>query len=471
MTEQATERLTILHTNDIHARLVGLAQVATLVSELRTATPNRVLYLDAGDIEDTSHRLSSLTKGTAMHRLLSAAGCEGAAIGNGGLLRYGPTMLERYAAAATYPLWLANLRSADGSVIPGVQPSSIMELPGLRLGVIGVTDPFDTYSRFFGLTALDIVGVVKELALELRAGGAEFILVLSHLGWEHEKRETFDDQQLALALQSEIDLIIGAHTHHLLPHGERIGRVWVAQAGQHAEYLGRVELARGASGWDVANIETLEVSESIQPSSIVLETQQRIEAELEMWLNEPVAVLSDAFSHADDAECATGNLIADALRDFWNAEIGLALTSTGSHASLEAGGLTRGALLGVTPSTANPGFTALTGAQVAQMLEAGLDVERARQRPKSLRGAAQGLMHVSGMTRRDGRWYVGAVPLEQNRSYRVGSSDAELEEDFGYVRADWNLKVEYDTSVVMGDVLEAYLKRVGVVTPETGRLG
>jgi 2',3'-cyclic-nucleotide 2'-phosphodiesterase (5'-nucleotidase family) len=466
-----TDRLTILHTNDIHARLPGLARVATMVSELRAATPNHVLYLDAGDIEDTGNRLSTLTKGTAMHRLLSAAGCEGAAIGNGGLLRYGPTVIEQYARAATYPLWLANLRGADGKVIPGTQASSLLHLPGLKLGVIGVTDPFDAYSRFFGLVALDIVETVKESALELRAGGAEFILVLSHLGWEHTRPETFSDQQLAAALQPEIDLIIGAHTHHLLPHGERIGRVWVAQAGQHAEHLGRVDLARGQSGWVVSEVQTLEVTNDIQPSNLVIEMQERIEAELEMWLGEPVAVLSGAFSHADDAECATGNLIADALRDFWKAEIGLALTSTGSHAGLEAGVLTRGALLGVTPSTANPGSTTLTGAQVAQMLEAGLDVERARQRPKSLRGAAQGLMHVSGMTRHDGVWHVGAALLEENRVYRVGSSDAELEEDFGYVERAWNLNVEYDTSVVMGDVLEAYLKRLGTASPETGRIG
>ena len=466
-----TERLTILHTNDIHARLTGLAQVATMVSGLRAATPNRVLYLDAGDIEDTVNRLSSLTKGTAMHRLLSAAGCEGAAVGNGGLLRYGPTILERYAEAATYPLWLANLRGADGGAIPGTRSASILELPGLRLGVIGVTDPFDSYSRFFGLTALDIAGVVKELALELRAQGAGFVLVLSHLGWAHERQETFNDQKLAAALQTEIDLIIGAHTHHLLPYGERIGRVWVAQAGQHAEHLGQVDLTNTESGWAVTNIQMLPVTDDVQPSSLVVETQHRIEAELEAWLNEPIAVLSGAFSHADDAECGAGNLIADALRDFWNAEIGLALTSTGSHAGFEAGVLTRGVLLGVTPSTANPGLTTLTGMQLLQILEAGLDAERAQQHPKSLRGAAQGLMHVSGMTRREGNWYVGSAPLEDTRSYRVGSSDAELEPDFGYVRADWNVQVQYDSSLVMGDALEAYLKRMGTAAPEAGRLG
>ena len=112
-----TERLTILHTNDVHGRLEGLARVATLVSEARATAAHPVLYVDAGDIEDTSNRLSNLTKGTAMHRLLSAAGCDASAVGNGGLLRYGPELLERYASAATYPLFLANLVASSNCSI------------------------------------------------------------------------------------------------------------------------------------------------------------------------------------------------------------------------------------------------------------------------------------------------------------------------------------------------------------------
>jgi hypothetical protein len=53
-----TKRLTILHTNDIHGRTEGLARVATLVAETRDNTAHPVLYLDAGDIEETNTRLS-----------------------------------------------------------------------------------------------------------------------------------------------------------------------------------------------------------------------------------------------------------------------------------------------------------------------------------------------------------------------------------------------------------------------------
>ena len=70
------QSLIILHTNDIHGRVEGLARIATLVEQIRQGQPDTpVLYVDCGDSEETANRLSNLTKGVAMHRLLSAAGC------------------------------------------------------------------------------------------------------------------------------------------------------------------------------------------------------------------------------------------------------------------------------------------------------------------------------------------------------------------------------------------------------------
>src|SRR5262249_51515430 len=85
------QRLILLHSNDIHGRVTGLARIATLVAQTRYAHPEiPVLYFDLGDIEDTTNRLSNLTKGVAMHRLLSTAGCNAAVIGNATTIRYGP---------------------------------------------------------------------------------------------------------------------------------------------------------------------------------------------------------------------------------------------------------------------------------------------------------------------------------------------------------------------------------------------
>ena len=471
-----TERLTILHTNDVHGRLEGLARVATLVSEARAASLHPVLHVDAGDIEDTSNRLSSLTKGTAMHRLLSAAGCDASAVGNGGLLRYGPALLERYALSATYPLYLANLVAGDGSSIAGVRSHGMLEVANAKIGVIGLTDPFDVYSSIFGLQALEIVPLVRRLALQLRAGGAEFILVLSHLGWQHQATDRVlpNDADLARALQTEIDLVIGAHTHHLLPHGERIGRVWVAQAGSYAQQLGRVELVRDSSGWQVESCATEAVLESVAEAKSVLDEKARIEAELETWLAEPLCTFTGDLTYAAATECGSGNVVADALQAFWDAEIGLSLGGMGFLSALSAGVATRGDIFERVPSSANPAVTHLHGWQILEMLVAGLDAAQASASPKSYRGAARGMMHVSNLLRRDGQWFVGTSshhkPLELERVYRVAASDAELEVDSGFTQNSWSIETQYDSSTIMREVLEGYMRNHPLIAPEIGRV-
>src|SRR5436190_15473699 len=116
------ERLTILHTNDLHGRVRQLARAATLVRRIRAEAAHPVVYVDAGDIEETTNRLSNLTKGTGMQPILAAAGCQAACVGNAVWLRYGAQVLAGHAAAAGFPLLLANLVP-----VPGVQPTATID--------------------------------------------------------------------------------------------------------------------------------------------------------------------------------------------------------------------------------------------------------------------------------------------------------------------------------------------------------
>ena len=461
-------RLTILHTNDIHGRLEGLARVATLVAQTRANSQHPVLYFDAGDIEETNTRLSSLTKGVAMHQLLSAAGCQAAAIGNGGLLRYSQSILEQYAKAASYPLFLANVVMPDGASVTGVQPSGILEVNGVKLGIIGLTDPFEAYTSFFGLRQLEIVAVVRQYALALRAQGADLIVVLSHLGWLHKDAAHFNDQHLAQALPNEIDLIIGAHTHHLLEHGERIGRVWVAQAGNYAEHLGRIECEANNGLWQVVSCSVQAITDEIQPAQAVLEKVSQINAELETWLNEPLCQLTADFSYHELNESAVGSLLADALRDYWNADVGVAMAGIGFEKPLLQGVLTRATLKDITIA-ANPAVCQLSGLELLELLERGQNPEQINTR--ELRGGmAFGTLHVSGVKRENQVWLFDNQPLEPLRIYRVAATDAELESSFGYLSKEQSLKVQYHSDIIVNEVLEQYVQKYPQLSPAVPRI-
>src|SRR5206468_3355286 len=127
---------------------------------------------------ETTNRLSNLTKGTAMHRLLSVAGCDAATVGNACWLRYGPASLTEHARASSYPQLLANFTGIEG-VVPSVLLGEV--------GIFGLTDPFERMENNvdWGFGRADILERATTLARELRAAGARLVVLLSHLGYEH----------------------------------------------------------------------------------------------------------------------------------------------------------------------------------------------------------------------------------------------------------------------------------------------
>jgi 2',3'-cyclic-nucleotide 2'-phosphodiesterase (5'-nucleotidase family) len=422
-------RLTLLHTNDIHGRVEGLARVATLVEQIRVETPHRVIYADAGDVEETTSRLSNLTKGVAMHQLLSAAGCEVAVVGNATWLRYGPQVIPDQARAASYPLLLANLEP-----VGGVQATALLG----NVGFVGVTDPFLTFlggEIDYGLNVLDEVEAVLDGARQLRDRGAELVVCLSHLGHRRVGEDleiATIDPELAERVQGAVDVIVGAHSHDLLPHGERIGSVTIAQAGCFAEQLGRIDVLDGEIRASV-----IRVTEDVPQHPRVLAAMAEAERSLDASLDEVIAELEQPL----DAQW-----IAEMLRERMGAEVGLATSAVVLDEALPPGPLRRGALWEVCHSTANPALTELTGAQLLQMLERGNEPAFVQTTSGPLRGKPRGPLHVAGPT-----------AIDPDRTYAVAATDFELERYGELVGAEWRLDVRYDYPTIIREAVEEHL--------------
>lgn len=118
--------LEILHWNDVHGRWDGLARMSARARAIRESAGHPVLLLDGGDVEEGSVPLSALSRGVAGWRLLGAAGVDAAVAGNGGLLRYGPALLPRYAEALGSAPLVCDVETQDGRVPDGAAPSSLL---------------------------------------------------------------------------------------------------------------------------------------------------------------------------------------------------------------------------------------------------------------------------------------------------------------------------------------------------------
>ena len=451
-------RAIILHTNDIHGRAEQFGRVLNVIEQTRADNPNTpVIYLDAGDCEDQSNRLSSLSKGTSMHEIIGLAKPAAMTVGNGSILRYGYQVLPNHAQAADCPLLCANLTLPDGKLMPGISDGVVIDCGEFKLGVIGLTAEFKVYEDTFGLKHQDAVETTRLAADELRDRGADVIVVLSHLGFS--LADATDDQNLAEVLGSAVDIIIGAHTHNLLANGVRRNSVVIAQAGEYAQHLGRIDVFWDNQAMTVDRVGVIEIDGAMPISPKVSRVEARLQEEMDDFLDEPIGYINTALNHSAMAECGVANLVADALRYYCNADIALSVAGFGFSEGLPKGDIERREIWERCPSTGNPGVVQLTGEQIGLMLLAGLDIERAAETPRALRGAARGLMHISGATIQGDAIVLDATgdPIDPDATYTVAATDGELEHGFGYALEEWRLEPDYEVPTIVRDVVEAYL--------------
>jgi 2',3'-cyclic-nucleotide 2'-phosphodiesterase (5'-nucleotidase family) len=146
-TEDDTVFITIVHTNDVHGRVwaeeggaMGYTHMAAIVKELREAGEN-VLLLDAGDTFQGSSA-ASLSQGESIVKIMNSMGYDAMVAGNHDFA-YGWQKLCELSEMANFPVLSANVVGQDGREL--LQPATIKELGGVRIGIFGLTTPETVY--------------------------------------------------------------------------------------------------------------------------------------------------------------------------------------------------------------------------------------------------------------------------------------------------------------------------------------
>lgn len=143
----ADKTVTLLFTNDVESAydpipafwlddqtmIGGIAEMTTLIQELRRQQPNVFLF-DAGDI--FTGALSKLTEGRLAFELMITMGYDAMAIGNHEF-EYGHEVFAWQKNRAPFPVLGANF-FYKGTDHPYAQAHAIIERNGIRIGVIGI---------------------------------------------------------------------------------------------------------------------------------------------------------------------------------------------------------------------------------------------------------------------------------------------------------------------------------------------
>lgn len=225
-------------TNDLHSHFDYWPQNVHYFKsqrELHNEKNETALFFDLGDHMDRFHPLTEGTMGKGNVELLNAAYYDYVTIGNNeGITFTKPALREAY-AGKQFDVVLSNLFHNDGSRPEWCSPYYLhtIEDGGLTLGITAVTAPF---TMFYNRLGWDIREPMEELppVLDELRQKADITIVMSHAGW-------FFDEKLANQ-RHDIDIIMGAHTHHLLENGRMVESTLITQNGRYGEYAGHIKI-------------------------------------------------------------------------------------------------------------------------------------------------------------------------------------------------------------------------------------
>lgn len=217
-----------------YGKVGGLDRLATLVKAIRAQRPANTLFLDSGDTWQGSYT-SLATQGADMVEAMNAMGVD--AMTAHWEFTYGTDRVKELIEKLSFPFLAGNVRDTEWEepVFDGV---AYFERGGVKVGVVGQAFPYTPVANprykiptwSFGIQEAR----VQELVDEARAAGAELVVLLSHNG--------FDVDRKMAGRVNGIDVILTGHTHDALPIVlEENGTLLVA-SGSHGKFLSRLDI-------------------------------------------------------------------------------------------------------------------------------------------------------------------------------------------------------------------------------------
>lgn len=323
--EAEPRQVTVLYVADLHGQMEahpemfsrgghevieeagGFARVAEAIRRIREERGGEVLVIDAGDTLQGSG-VAAASQGKDLVPALNAMGFDAAVPGNWEVV-YGVPALKQRQAELAYPLFAANVFDARTGE-RAFQPAFIKTVAGLKVAVVGYTDPdvplrqppgYSKGLRYEGPAAL------QEQLLEVRRReNPDVVLVVSHVGLH---------KAVALTERlSGIDVHLSADTHERTYRPiERDGK-WTVEPGAFGSFLGRLDLwvQDGKivdKKWQLIELTAREYAEEPRVAALVEKAtaaHPRLERE--------IAHVDHTLMRYDVVETQLDRVIADAIR-------------------------------------------------------------------------------------------------------------------------------------------------------------
>ncbi len=492
---RAEYELTILHTNDFHARFEpisqydgpcapeeneagecfgGTARLVNAIADAKADTGNYIL-VDGGD-QFQGTLFYTYYKGAMSAEMMNMLGYDAMTVGNHEF-DDGPKVLRQFVDALDFPILMSNADvTREPELADAIQKSTVIEEGGERIGLIGLTpqDTDELASPGENVSFSDPSEAVQAEVDRLTEDGVNKIVVLSHSGYETDKE--------VAANTTGVDVIVGGHTNTLLgdmegaegPYPTMVGETAIVQAYAYGKFLGALDVVFDDDGKIIAAMgQPIIIDSTILEDDATIARIQEMALPLDEIRNEVVAQSEapiDGGRETCRAEvCEMGVLIAEAMLDRVKDQgIDVAIQNGGGiRSSIDAGEVTMGDVLTVLPFQNTLSTFRVDGATLVAALENGVSqIEEGAGRFPQVAGMSYAFDPAAEPGSRVSDVMVGGEPVDPEKMYGVVSNNYVRNGGDGYSMFV-DAEDAYDYGPDVADVTAEYLADQGPYTPMT----
>ncbi len=471
----ADKSIVILSDNDVHCAIDGYTRLAGLHDAIAASDTAWVATVSCGDYLQGGNA-GALSRGQYIVDVMKAVAFDAVTLGNHEF-DYGMPRMQELMPEIGTSVVCANLYKYGTSV--ALFPAYTIKQYGTRsVAFVGVTTPEsmigESYSFYdnngnqtYDLRTDDVCNLVQAAVNEARGKGADYVIILAHLG--EEKPALGITSHELIAATRGIDAVLDGHSHSVIPNDKVANLdgklIPVSQTGTQFANVGKLVISVDGT-----------ITTSLIPVADIPYERASVTAAIDKVHQGLDQVTGRKIAHSDyelimrDAdgtrlirrsETNLGDLLTDAVRYTLEAQIGL-FNGGGFRNGIPAGDITYGDIVNAQPFDDHLSKFESTGAQILSMLErctANLPSEEGHFPQVSglrytVHQQSDTVSDVAVLDDASGNW----IPLDPAGRYTIASSDYYARGGFYDTLKDCK-QLFYSTNLVR-DALSDYMETV-----------